>query len=185
MVISVEGVSLILRFLYPKEFGILSFPVIHLINLTPSRKPVRYYLDYLDILRGFRDHRKYKSNNLQRVADIDMAFWSAAHFSEDANLEPELVPYIKEMYQDVYFQEVRFRNLLQGLTRYGKLTESQYLVFARVLLDHDYQIAAAVAAKPFDTFIHKLAKRCSVDEFDDEGKSNPDFLFENAAATFD
>ena len=168
---SIEGVSLVLRFLYPEEFGILSLPVIHFISLAPSRKPVDYYIDYLDILRGFRDH--YKSNKLQRIADIDMAFWSAAHFSQDPNLEPELVPYRKEMYQDVYFQEVRFRNLLKGLTRYGELAESQYLVFARVLLDHDYQIAAAVAAKPFDTFIHKLAKQWDVDQFDDQDEPRP------------
>ena len=110
----IESVSVLLRFLYPEEYGILSFPVIHLINLSPSRKPVRYYLDYLEVLRGFRGNPKYRSKNLKRVADIDMALWSAAQFCEATNLEPEFAEYREEMYQDDYFQEVRLGNLLKG-----------------------------------------------------------------------
>lgn len=168
---SIEGVSVLLRFLYPEEFGILSFPVIHLINLAPSRRPVRYYLEYLQVLRGFRDNPKYRSDELRRVADIDMALWSAAHFAEDRNLKPEIVHLTEEMYRDEYFQEVRFENILKGFSTYtGKLTDSQYLVFATTLLDHDHRIAVAVAARPYDTLIIELAKEFRISRFDDSGK---------------
>jgi len=164
---SIEGVSVVLRFLYPEKFGILSLPVVHLINLAPEKKPVEYYLEYLGILSDLREHYGARSKSLQRIADIDMALWSAAHFWQDRDLPSEyasLKNSIKAMFRDDYFQELRFKNMLKGLQGNLKLTDLQHLVFARSLLEHDPLIAAAVAARPYDSLVHRIAKEFDIDE---------------------
>ena len=68
----IEVVSIILRFIFPKEFGIISPPVIGLLNLVPGvpgKDNVGEYLRYLDVLGELRQH--YHSQlGFGRIADF-------------------------------------------------------------------------------------------------------------------
>lgn len=76
----IEVVSIILRFVNPEEFGIISPPVLSFLQLAPHEDGVSDYRHYTEVLRRMRDH-----HGLARVADVDMALWSAAQLY----LEPE------------------------------------------------------------------------------------------------
>ena len=43
----IEVVSIVLRFVFPEEFGIMSPPVLRLLNVAPGPDSVRQYLRYL------------------------------------------------------------------------------------------------------------------------------------------
>lgn len=147
----IEAVSVVLRFLRPDHFGIISPPTICLINLAPAATPVEYYMRYLGVLSAIAAHYSV----LPRNADIDMALWSAAQLSA-ANEYPRLT---EEMYDDEYFQQLRLTNLLGGLPTMGHRTDRQRLLFARVLLEHDYLTAALIAASEYEATIREIAQR--------------------------
>jgi hypothetical protein len=154
---NIECVSIILRFLRPEWFGIISFPVTNLISLRRARHATDYYRRYLASLQKLRRH--YAVASLGRVADIDMALWSAALFSQDPDLGPEFEAIKKateEMWQDEKFQELRIRNLLSGLQL--KEEGSMYLVFARALLEHDYRLASVITAKVYESLISEIGQ---------------------------
>ena len=98
----------------PQEFGIVSPPVLHLLNLTPQPHHEESYLRYVDTLHDIRRHYDV----LERAADVDMALWSAAHLS----LLSEYRALAAEMYGDEYFQELldKLEPLLPGK---GSLSE--------------------------------------------------------------
>ena len=74
----IEVTSVVLRFLFPEEFGIISPPVCALLSLAPRDDHLSHYLEYLTLLRELR--QRYA---LPRVADVDMALWTAAHSQAD------------------------------------------------------------------------------------------------------
>ena len=154
---NIECVSTVLRFLRPDQFGIISFPVTNLIILPQAKNATDYSLGYLASLRELQE--RCGGTRLRRVADVDMALWSAAHFSQDADLGPDLEPVkkaTKEMWQADEFQELRFRNLLTGLQL--KQESATYLIFARALLAHDYKLASVVTANVYESLIHQIGK---------------------------
>src|SRR5262249_55220651 len=68
---SIELVSIILRFIRPESFGILSPPVERVLDVRRGSSGVETYLNYLRNLRQIRDHYP----GLKRAADADMALW--------------------------------------------------------------------------------------------------------------
>jgi hypothetical protein len=52
----IEVVSVLLRFVFPDEFGILSPPVASLLGLPYEEDHIEYYLRYVSILGDFRMH---------------------------------------------------------------------------------------------------------------------------------
>ena len=67
----IEVVSVILRFVDPRHFGILSPPVEKVLGIGPSRNHVKKYLGYLSILRQLKSKR-----NFETAADVDLALWT-------------------------------------------------------------------------------------------------------------
>jgi hypothetical protein len=166
----IEIVSVVLRFLRPKEFGIISPPVEHLLNLPPAENHTEHYMGYLDILKEFVE----RDPVLDRVADVDMALWAAAHLS---NIR-DYAPLTEDMNRDPYFQEVRLRNLTEGLGRYWVQDNSNRLLLARVLLKHDYLIAAGIAARVFESVVYKIADELGVDAYPKRNQSKAAALVE-------
>lgn len=121
----IEVVSIILRFVFPEDFGIISPPVIGLLNLPPGRNHEEQYLRYLSVLDQIKQHYE----GLEDIADIDMALWAAAH------LDSEYQAILEEMQDDQVFQEIRLRNMVDGLGRYWKRSERARLALAEVLLN--------------------------------------------------
>ncbi|MBD3377433.1 hypothetical protein GF406_20565 [candidate division KSB1 bacterium] len=71
----IEVVSVILRFVDPDNFAIISPPVEKFFSLQPRDNHVEYYLNYLDLLRKSSRHFKIPS----RIADVDMAIWTLTY----------------------------------------------------------------------------------------------------------
>lgn len=151
----IEIVSVLLRFICPQEFGIVSPPLIHLIALPPARNHVKYYLRYLKVLRGFADHYEGK----WRVADVDMALWSAAH------MLTEYPAIAEEMFQDEFFHKVRLENLFAGLGEHYRRTDRGRILLAQAFQRTDYTVGAVIAAKVLDA----LRKRLPADALGERG----------------
>ena len=66
----IENVSVLLRFVHPKHYGIISPPVEKLLAVRRGRTEVETYLSYLRDLRDIARH-----HGLERAADADMALW--------------------------------------------------------------------------------------------------------------
>ena len=66
----IELVSVILRFVVPEHYGIMSPPVEKVLGIGPFRKHSERYLAYLDNLREIRHARNFRS-----AAEVDMALW--------------------------------------------------------------------------------------------------------------
>ena len=129
----IEVVSVVLRFLCPEEFGILSPPVMNLVNLPRARNHVELYCRYLSILTNIRDHY----GEFKRVADFDMALWAAAHLDSTRH---RII--WNQMLHDPYFQEILLSNLLEGFGRSWGQSDRERLMLAKILLDYDYMLAA-------------------------------------------
>ena len=66
----IEPVSVVLRFVDPRNFGILSPPVEKLLEMGPAHKPREKYRRYVKDLRTLRDERGFAT-----AAEVDMALW--------------------------------------------------------------------------------------------------------------
>ncbi|MBI4464428.1 MAG: hypothetical protein HY647_06960 [Acidobacteria bacterium] len=149
----IEVVSIVLRFIFPEEFGIMSPPVLRLLNVVPGRDSVRQYLRYLSVLRKLRE-RYQQSSGLRNIADYDMALWTAAHLEwpDDDDL-------LSKMDQDKHFQGIRLSNLMEGLgSRWGASIRER-LLLARALLSKDHVAAAVIVARCYEQIIRHIGKR--------------------------
>ncbi|MBI1817580.1 MAG: hypothetical protein HYR72_21600 [Deltaproteobacteria bacterium] len=146
----IEVASVILRFVCPRYFGIISPPVMHLLNLTP-KESIETYLTYTEILQTLADHYR-----MERVADIDMALWTAAQLY----ISPLYAELTKQMNGDAFFQETRLRNLVANLRLESGVSDR--LLFAKVLLDHEHVIAGVIAARAFEDLCRKIAIRLTI-----------------------
>jgi len=68
---NIEVASIILRFVDPQNFGVISPPVRYALRQSAKETYVEEYLDYLSTLRSYA--REY---GFARVADADMALWA-------------------------------------------------------------------------------------------------------------
>ena len=66
----IELVSIVLRFVRPDDYGILSPPVERILNVNWGNDAVETYCNYLGDLRAVRREVRFS-----RVADADMALW--------------------------------------------------------------------------------------------------------------
>lgn len=156
----IEIVSVVLRFLHPDEFGIMSPPVINLLRLPPAENHVKYYLSYLDVLNEVRSH--YKSEKLKRIADIDMAIWSAAIIQISGEKIDILIDLGIEMNRDDYFRGLCLRNLLGGLSSNWKGSDQEQLDLASAVLIRDHRTAARIASGPFQNILVRFARRLNI-----------------------
>jgi len=156
----IEVVSVVLRFLFPEEFAIISPPVCALLNLPPLDDHVPYYMSYLRTLSLLADYY-----GLGRVADVDMALWSAAHSQADLPAIAQL------MYQDEYFQEIRLKNMFSGIGTLGARSAGkpvedrmlkEHLLVARAFLPHDHILAALICGRTFEALVDIMSSRWGV-----------------------
>ena len=169
----IEVVSIILRFIFPKEFGIISPPVIGLLNLVPvpDKDYAGQYLRYLHALEELRQHYRPQLG-FGRIADFDMALWTAAHLQLTKHKA-----ILDKMYQDDDFQEIRLRNLLKGLEKRWKRTLRERLILARALLRHDPAAAAVTVAHCYEKIIWEVGDKvgCEIHIRKSSDPSDPSF----------
>ncbi len=149
----IELVSIILRFIRPESFGILSPPVEHVLELRRGRNAVETYLNYLRNLRHIRNEDTYK---LHTVAEVDMALWVLEHKCHMEEMKDERIK--KEFQQDEFMTRLRAENLAAPL---GDISLAR-----RALAFHtiDNDLAALIGCYALEKHVKKLAKIENVEE---------------------
>ena len=159
----IEPVSVVLRFVDPRNFGILSPPVEKLLEMGPAHKPREKYRKYVKDLRTLRDERGFAT-----AAEVDMALWVMREVidAEHARSEwlehavPEYRRWIHAFWADRTLRETRVRNLTESL--FGTMTMAELaeaLVprhLARIKQDQ-IVLAARVAGIEFEQAVMQLA----------------------------
>lgn len=137
----IEPVSVVLRFINPIEFGIMSSPVQTVLGIRPRRKQTATYGAYLKSLRHICERRCFK-----RVADVEMALWALQVGVLDGVLPtPPKEELAKDYEEDTELRRIQTRNLTVQL-----LKEMSKLDVADALLDTDVALAGQIAGIEFE-----------------------------------
>ena len=143
-----EAVSVILRFLVPKHYGILSTPVEHLLGIQPARESIDRYLNYSSDLRAVRDKRAFAT-----AAQVDQALWTLQLGVYGGRLED--VDQIKAAHtRDTFLRSIRVKNLADAL--FEPMTR---LDLAESLITHRLELASQLAALEFERAVRGYSKR--------------------------
>ena len=148
----IELVSVILRFVEPQHYGILSPPVEQVLGIGPFRKHSRKYLAYLNNLREIRDARSFRS-----AAEVDMALWALqVGVLDDGLLKPDLSDQEYESLCSGYRNDSRLHEI-----RVGNLTRQLFSAMSRVelseaLLATNVEFAGQLAGIQFEQDVRRL-----------------------------
>jgi len=82
----IESVSVVLRFVKPESFGIISPPVEYVLWIQRKLQPMDTYEAYLNNLEEIK-----KESGLPRIADVDHALW--VHFFRMQEKEPDAIKF--------------------------------------------------------------------------------------------
>ena len=162
----IQPVSVILRFIAPEDFGILSPPVEKVLGLGPLRNHTDRYRAYLRSLRNIKND---KERGFDAVADVDMALWVLQvgvldkyllkeGFSEtehedlaDSFAESEHKVLQDGFDKDSKLREVRVANLTKQL--FDDMSREQ---LAEALLPTDHILAGQIAGIEFEKHVREL-----------------------------
>ena len=142
----IEPVSVVLRFIDPVRFGIMSSPVQTVLGIRPRRKQTATYGAYLKSLRQIREKRRF-----ERVADVEMALWVLQVGVLDGVLP---TPLAKDYEEDTELRRIQTRNLTVQLLR-----ETSKLDVADALLDTDVALAGQIAGIEFELLVVAASQR--------------------------
>ena len=142
-----EPVSVILRFVAPKHYGILSPPVEKLLELSPSRSRREKYLAYLKDLRALRDQRKFTT-----AAQVDMSLWVLQVGVLERRL-PRHEELQRAFEQDLMLREIRVRNVAQLLFKNMSRT-----ALAEALLATNVELSGQIAGIEFERSVKRLLR---------------------------
>ena len=148
----IEPVSVILRFVAPKHYGILSPPVEQVLGIGPFRLRCDKYMAYLKNLREIRDDRGFDD-----AADVDMALWVLQVGVLDGALEPYLpseeYKVLREHFgRDFKLRTIRARNLSPQLFS----DDIRRIDLAGALLDTDVELAGQIAGIEFERSLKRF-----------------------------
>jgi len=145
---SIELVSIILRFIKPTSFGILSPPVERVLDVRRGSNAVETYLNYLNNLRSIRDNDDYEG--IHHAAEADMALWVLHEKCFSSSAEGQT---IREEYEnDEFMLRLRTKNLV------GPITHLPYTRLAQALETVRNDLAGLIACYVFEQNIQKLAR---------------------------
>lgn len=119
---------MVLRFVVPKHYGILSSPVEHALGIQPAAESIDRYLNYVKDLRLIRDARGFDT-----AAQVDQALWTLQLGVLGGRLDD--VAELKTAHEkDTLLRGIRVKNLADGLFGPGiaKLDLAQALAPAQM-----------------------------------------------------
>ena len=146
----IEPVSVVLRFIDPVRFGIMSSPVQTVLGIRPRRKQTATYGAYLKSLRQIREKRRF-----ERVADVEMALWVLQVGVLDGVLPtPPREELAKDYEEDAELRRIQTRNLTVQL-----LNEMSKLDVADALIDTDVALAGQIAGIEFELLVVAASQR--------------------------
>ncbi len=143
---SIELVSIILRFVRPEHYGIISPPVERILDVRRGGDAVKTYLNYIEDLRIIARHYGFA-----RVADADMALW-VVHERCFGSVPDRAIR--KEYSNDLFLIERRAKNLMADFS--PDLSDSQ---LARSLLPVDMRLAGPIAAVAFERMVRQHLRK--------------------------
>ena len=137
----IEPVSVVMRFICPKRFGIMSSPVATLVGVRPRRKATATYEAYVKSLREIG-----RSHGFERAADVEMALWALQVGVLDKRLPAAQREPLEGGYRrDRPLRQLATRNLTKQL-----FAETGELDVAEALLDTKPALAAMIAGIEFE-----------------------------------
>ena len=142
----IEPASVVLRFIDPLRFGIMSSPVQTVLGIRPRRKPTATYEAYLKSLEHIREERRF-----DRVADVEMALWTLqVGVLDGLPTMPSREELAKDYEEDAELRRIQARNLTVQL-----LKETPKLDVADALLSTDASLAGQIAGIEFELLVSK------------------------------
>jgi hypothetical protein len=141
---SIELVSIILRFIRPENYGIISPPVERVLDVRRGSDAVETYLHYLGDLRRIKIYYGF-----DRVADADMALW-VVH--EKCYGEPKDAVVIQAYHSDAFLLQLRAKNLMDHF--FDRYT---YAELARALARFKPKLAAQLGGIAFEQMVRERA----------------------------
>ena len=153
----IEPVSVVLRFIDPIQFGIMSSPVQTVLGIRPRRKQTATYSAYLKSLRHICEKRRF-----ERVADVEMALWvlqvgvldGVLRTPPREELAKDYEELAKDYGKDAELRRIQARNLTVQL-----LNEMSKLDVADALLDTDVALAGQIAGIEFELLVVAASQR--------------------------
>lgn len=134
--------SIILRFAHPSRFGIISSPVLNLLQIYRANN-ADLYLAYCEELEHWRAHFA-----MSGVAATEMALWSFYQLTEGGARGKGGEKALKDFESDVWIQRRRLSHVLHPfIKRYGQLE------LARLLSDEDPNLAGKIAAEEYERLL--------------------------------
>ena len=137
---SIELVSIILRFIRPEHYGIISPPVERILDVRRESDAVQTYLNYLNDLRKVARHYHF-----QRVADADAALW-VLHERCFGGAPDE--PTRRAYDADRFIRSLRAENLMKRF-----LEDSTYAQLAHSLLGTNHVLAGQLGGIDFEQMV--------------------------------
>lgn len=148
-----EAVSVVLRFVVPRHYGILSTPVEHLLGIQPSAESIDRYLNYVKDLRYIRDQRGFEN-----AADVDRALWTL-QLGVLAGRLGDCEHLTREYGRDTLLGSIKAKNLADSL-----FERTTRLDLAESLAPHRIQLAGDLAALEFERVVRSYANRARAAE---------------------
>ena len=155
----IEPVSVVLRFVAPEKYGIISPPVEKVLGINSfgshraglENLPLEKYLAYLSDLRHLKNQRGFK-----RVADLDMALWvlQMGVLEERLKGNKGYEALCDGFRQDSKLREIQVRNLTRRLFDESAMSR---LELAEALVATDEQAAGQIAGIEFERSMKQLA----------------------------
>ena len=165
--LNIEVVSVLLRFVDPQNYAILSPPVEKFFLLQPKDDHVEYYINYLNLLK--KTSRHFQLTN--RIADVDMALWCLTYILKNWNEEEFCTKWTEEdksiieliIYRyksDLYFKKIRLSEVLKQAYQDIKEGECEpNRIFLAECLDSeviDPELAMIILSYSFESLLWKL-----------------------------
>ena len=148
----IELVSLILRFVKPKNFGMWTPPVASILALPSSMNAVETYLNYLHNVRSIRDKCGFA-----KVADADKALWVLSQKCNDSGRAKD--DKIKaEFKKDDFMLQLRASNIAPSFKSYARDAPAR---LAKALYDDtedDNHLAMLVGGYALEKNVQKWVK---------------------------
>jgi hypothetical protein len=161
---SIELVSIILRFIKPEQYGIISPPVERILEVRRGSDAKETYVNYLADLRRIKAHYGFA-----RVADADMALW-VVH--EKCYGEPKDPDVIQAYHADAFLLQLRAKNLMDHF-----FDEYTYAELARALARFKPKLAAQIGGIAFEQMVREKASAFGDHYVDKELKTLIDDLW--------
>lgn len=151
---SIELVSIILRFIRPEFYGIISPPVERVLDVRRGSDAVETYLNYIGDLRAIQEHYRFR-----RAADADMALW-VLHERCFGTLRGQAIE--KAYAHDRFMLRLRTKNLTAHL-----LSRYSYAQLADSLLPVNLELAAILAGIAFERMVRQRMPRAEAGNSDE------------------